>query len=95
MAWVDQIDSGSHFLHFNLYNVLGYINVAWGSVWVAIINEISRHRNKHIFKGGTIDHCEIFSLTQLKAWSWITSYFAYACFFPFLIGVLMRCLVCF
>ena len=37
---VDHIDFSSHFLHFNLCDVLGYVNVDWGSVWVAIIREI-------------------------------------------------------
>jgi len=60
--------------------VSGYVNVAWGSVWIAVICEIWRHKNKHIFKGGVIDHSEIFSLAQLKACSWITYNFASACF---------------
>lgn len=67
MASVDHIDSCSHFLHFNLNNVLDYVNVVWESFWVANNGEIWRHKNKHIFKGGVIDHSEIFSLTQLKA----------------------------
>ena len=36
--------------------------------------------NKHIFKGGVVNHSEIFTLAQLKVWSWITSKSAPACF---------------
>ena len=85
MTSVDLSDSGSHFLHFILCNVLGYVNAAWGSVWVAIIDEIWKHKNNYIFKDGTINHFEIFSLAQLKTWSWTTSYsvcvsFSHWCF---------------
>jgi len=39
------------------------------SVWIAVVGEIWRDKNKHIFKGGVIDHFEIFSLVQLNVWS--------------------------
>jgi len=51
---------------------------------VFVLESLARFGGKGIiafFKGGVINHSEIFSLTQLKAWSWITSYFAYVCFF--------------
>jgi len=56
--------------------------VAWGNIWIAIIGEIWRHRNKYIFKGEVIDYLEIFSFAQLKVWCWLTSscdytYFSY------------------
>jgi len=38
-----------------------------------MVREIWCHRNKVIFKGGVVDHSEIFTLAQLKAWSWVTS----------------------
>jgi len=50
-------------------------------------------RFEDIFKGGVLDHSENFFLIQLKVWSWLTSKCDSACFF--LIGVLIRGLVCF
>ena len=38
-----------------------------------MVREIWSHRNKVIFSGGVVDHLEIFSLAQLKVWSWVTS----------------------
>jgi len=38
---------------------------------VAIVLEIWSHRNKVVFKGGVVDHEEIFSLAQLKGWLWL------------------------
>jgi len=51
MVSVDHFDSSSNFLHFILCNVPGYVNAAWGIVWVAIVGEIWSQRNSHIFKG--------------------------------------------
>jgi len=45
------------------------------SIWIAVVSEIWSHRNKILFKGGVLDYYEIFSLAQLKVWSWITSKF--------------------
>jgi len=69
MTSVNHFNSGSHFLHFILCNLPDYVNAARGRIWVAIIGEIWRHMNNHIFKGRAIDHSEIFSLPQLKVWS--------------------------
>jgi len=33
---------------------------------MTVISEIWKPKNKYIFKGGVIDHSEIFSLIQLK-----------------------------
>jgi len=70
---VDHHDPVSHFLHFNLLNVPVQVNVVWGSVWIAVVGEIWKHKNNHIFKGGVIDHSEMFTLAQLKIWTWVTS----------------------
>jgi len=66
MTSVDHFDYVSHFLHFILYNVPDYVDATWGSVWIAIIDEIWSHKNNHTFKGKTIDHYKIFYLAQLK-----------------------------
>jgi len=52
-----------------LLNASAQVKVVWSSVWIAIVNEIWKHRNKHIFQGGVIDHSEMFTLAQLKVWS--------------------------
>jgi len=57
-----------------------------------MVREIWCHRNKDIFKGGVVDHSKIFTLAQLKAWSWVTlKYLLLA--LPSLIGVLPPYLV--
>jgi len=66
---VDHVDLVSHFLHFNLLNASTQVNVVWSSVWIAVVNEIWKHMNKHIFQGGVIDYSEMFTLAQLKVWS--------------------------
>jgi len=43
----------------------------WGEIWIAIVNEIWKHKNKVIFKGGVVDVLEAFVLVQLKTWSWV------------------------
>jgi len=78
--------SVSHFLQFNIHEAPTSIHLILGSVWIAVVSEILRHRNKQIFKGGVIDHSKIFSMAQLKAWSLVTSKVPYACF-SFLTGV--------
>ncbi|XP_068477364.1 uncharacterized protein [Phaseolus vulgaris] len=49
------------------------VNVVWNCVWIAVVSELWKHRNKHIFQGGVIDPTEVFTLAQLKVWSWVTS----------------------
>jgi len=50
---VDHHDPFSHFQHFKL--VIVPANAIWGSVWIAVVGEIWRHKNKHFFKGGVFD----------------------------------------
>jgi len=80
MKWANHLESASHFLHFNLIDAPAAINLAFGNIWITLVNDIWHHRNKHIFKGAVIDHSEIFSLAQLKVWSWVTSKDPLACF---------------
>jgi len=72
------IDPFAHFLQF--CNVIKSFNSVLGSVWISMVREIWCHRNKVIFKGGVVDYSEIFTLAQLKAWSWVTSKIPSACF---------------
>jgi len=74
------VDPVSHFLQFNLLNASAQVNVVWSSIWIAVVNEIWKHKNKHIFQGEVIDHSEMFTLAQLKVWFWVTSKSDSACF---------------
>jgi len=73
IALVDDVVPTTHFLHFILLNAPVQVNVVWNCVWIAIVSELWKHRNKHIFQGGVIDPSKVFTLAQLKTWSWVTS----------------------
>jgi len=64
----NHLESASHFLHFNLFGAPTTGNLTFGNIRIVLVSEIWCHQNKHIFKGGVIDHFEFFSLTQLKVW---------------------------
>jgi len=42
------------------------VNRAWKWVWIAVMIEIWKHRNKIVFRGGIVDEEEVFCLAQLK-----------------------------
>ena len=92
IASVDHVVPTAHFLHFILLNAPVQVNVVWNCVWIAVVSELWKHRNKHIFQGGVIDPSEVFTLAQLKAWSWVT---VSASFTYFECGALILGLVCF
>jgi len=62
-----------NFSQFRMYNVPASVNEVWGVIWIAIVNEVWKHRNMVIFKGGVVNVLEVFALVQLKVWSWVTS----------------------
>jgi len=66
---VDHLVPTSYFLPFNLFGAPTSFNLVFGNVWIVLVSEIWRHRNKYVFKGGVIDHSENFSMAQLKVWS--------------------------
>jgi len=70
---VDFMDPRSHFEHFKILDAPTSINLIIGNVWIALISEIWRHRNNCLFKGGVVDHTEVFSLAQINVWSWTFS----------------------
>ena len=37
---------------------------------MAVVAELWKHRNKTIFNSGRVDHTKIFTMVQLKVWSW-------------------------
>jgi len=49
------------------------MNEVGGVIWITVVNEVWKHKNMVIFKGGVVDVRQAFALVQLKAWSWITS----------------------
>ena len=63
-------------LHFKMFKPIGLKHVivrCWGGIWVGIVSEIWNHRNKVVFENGHVDVVEVFSFTQRKTWSWVTS----------------------
>jgi len=55
--------------YLSLGCVMCLVNEVWKVIWIAVINEIWKHRNKVIFKGGVVDVLEVFALIQLKTWT--------------------------
>jgi len=70
---IDLIAPGSHFKHFNILDASTLVNLIMGNVWIALVSELWRHKNNCLFKGGVVNHTEVFSLAQVKVWSWISS----------------------
>lgn len=35
-------------------------------IWTVVVNEVWKHRNNIIFKGGAVDVLEVFAFVQLK-----------------------------
>jgi len=62
-----------HFLNFKSSGVNKRVNQLWGCVWGAVVAELWNHRNRKIFKNGRTDYIEIFTMVQLKVWSWMLS----------------------
>jgi len=52
------------FLQFKLGRTSESVNDVWGAIWIVVVSEIWKHRNKVIFKGGVIDVSEIFALVR-------------------------------
>ena len=76
--WVDLAlivhqETKMHFSQFRMVEESEVVNRIWLCMWITIIGELWKQRNKKIFRNGHIDHMEIFSRTQLKVWSWVTS----------------------
>jgi len=83
--WVGQTfvvhqETKMFFSQFRLMEESAVVNRIWLCVWIAVIGELWKHRNKKIFKNWRVDHSEIFSMAQLKVWSWVTVKVCLACF---------------
>jgi len=59
-----------NFSQFRMCNVSASVNKVWRVIWMAVVNEVWKHRNNVIFKGDVV---KVFVLVQLKAWTWVTS----------------------
>jgi len=70
----------SHFPQFRLSNAPESVNLGFGNIWIAMVNEIWCHRNKIVFNEEVLNLSEIFYLAQLKVWDWLTSKFPSASF---------------
>jgi len=77
---VDPLMFVSHFIQFIFIDAPLPANLIMDNIWIAVVSENWRHMNNHLFKGGVIDHSEIFSLAQLKFWPWISSKLPYGVF---------------
>jgi len=59
------------FKNFFLIGQKNNVNRVWKGMWMTIVTKIWNHRNKIVFKEGVVDVVEVFSLAQLKVWSWV------------------------
>jgi len=80
LAATDHRKPKKHFASFKVSGAKDSVNLIWGCVWIAVVAELWKNKNKRIFRGGRIDHNEIFYLAQLKTWSWIKSKAQGVCF---------------
>jgi len=63
---VNLLSPGSHFEQFKILDATTSVNLILCNVWIALVSEIWRHRNKFLFNGGVVDHSKFFSLAQVK-----------------------------
>jgi len=54
IASVDHVVPTAHFLHFNLLNAPVQVNVVCNCVWIVVVSELWKHRNKYIFQEGDL-----------------------------------------
>ena len=66
MSSVDPTMFVSHFMQFIFTNAPFPVNLIMDNIWIAVISEIWRHKNNHLFKGGVVDHSEIFFFGTIK-----------------------------
>jgi len=60
----------NHFMSFHMMCLNKRSIVVWKGLWVAIVWEIWKQRNKIAFSDAIVDEVEEFSLAQLKGWQW-------------------------
>ncbi|XP_068466471.1 uncharacterized protein [Phaseolus vulgaris] len=57
-----------NFSQFRMSSAPTLMDEVWEGIWIVVVNEVWRHRNRVIFKGGGVDVLEAFTLVQLKTW---------------------------
>jgi len=67
------IDPVSNFSQFKMCNASCLVNEFWEAIWVGVVSEIWKHRNNVIFNKGKADMSKVFTMVQVKVWSWIYS----------------------
>jgi len=65
---VHHFKAKENFKHFSIINLNTRQNSIWRGMWLAIVEEIWKHRNGVIRK---VDPDEIFGLTQVTVWVWM------------------------
>ena len=51
---------------FRLLRLSNFTNIVWENMWIVVIGELWKHRNRVIFKEGRVNHLEISIIAQLK-----------------------------
>ena len=80
MTSIAHYEPKKHFAQFRLTKESKVVNNIWSCVWITVIGELWKQRNKKIFRNKTIDHSEIFMMVQLEVWSWVTAKVRLTCF---------------
>ena len=83
---MSHLEPKNNFDQFRMSLASEKVNSVWNMVWVGVVSEIWNHRDNFIFKRGVADACEVFSLVQVKVWSWFSLILGQL-YFPFQIGV--------
>jgi len=77
---VSHFEPKNNFDHFRMCPASETVNSVWNTIWVGVVSKIWNHRNSLIFKRGVADACEVFSLVQVRVWSWVSLNFRSASF---------------
>jgi len=73
VSFVTHIDLAANFEQFKLSSSSNSVNEVWSTIWVGVVSELWYHRNFVIFNRGVADALEVFTLMQIKVWSWISA----------------------
>ena len=72
VASTEHCDPKMHFSNFKISGMSKRVNQILGCVWVAVVADLWKHRNKSIFNSDRVNHIEIFIMVQVKVWSWVS-----------------------
>ena len=62
MAVTNHKEPKKHYEGFRLNGVRESVNQIWGGVWITVVGELWYPRNMRIFRGGRLNHFEIFTM---------------------------------